>query len=30
KQYVAIIAASGGGVSGTPNNSQSLVAFTLP
>jgi glucose dehydrogenase len=30
KQYVAIIAASGGGASGTPSNSQSLVAFTLP
>ena len=30
KQYVAIVAASGGGANGAPKDSQSLIAFSLP
>lgn len=30
KQFVAIVAASGGAAEGTPRNSQSLIAFALP
>jgi len=30
KQYVAIVASSGGGANGAPRNSQALIAFSLP